>query len=42
MHDVSLQDGPDVRPLDHAALAFIMEKTRRLTTQLTGDVPFNI
>jgi hypothetical protein len=39
MHDVSLWDGPDVRPLGHAALAFIMEKTLRLTTPLTGDVP---
>jgi hypothetical protein len=39
MRDVSLRDGPDVRPLGHAALAFIVEKTRRLTTPLTGDVP---
>jgi hypothetical protein len=39
VHDVSLRDGPNVRPLGHAALAFIVEKTRRLTTPLTGDVP---
>jgi hypothetical protein len=39
VRDVSLRDGPDVRPLGHAALAFIVEKTRRLTTPLTGDVP---
>jgi hypothetical protein len=39
MHDVSTRDGPDVRPLCHAALAFIVERTRRLTTPLTGDVP---
>jgi hypothetical protein len=38
MHDVSMRDGPDVRPLGHAALAFIVERTRRLTTPLTGDV----
>jgi hypothetical protein len=38
VRDVSLRDGPDVRPLGHAALAFIVEKTRRLTTPLTGDV----
>jgi hypothetical protein len=38
VHDVSLWDGPDVRPLGHAALAFIVEKTRRLTIPLTGDV----
>jgi hypothetical protein len=39
VRDVSLQDGPDVRPLGHATLAFIMDRTRRLTTPLTGDVP---
>jgi hypothetical protein len=39
VRDVSLRDGPDVRPLSHAALAFIVEKTRRLTTPLTDDVP---
>jgi hypothetical protein len=37
--DISLRDGPDVRPLGYAALAFIVEKTRRLTTPLTGNVP---
>jgi hypothetical protein len=30
---------PDVRPLGRAVSAFIAEKTRRLTIQLTGDVP---
>jgi hypothetical protein len=39
VRDVSLRDGPDVRPLGHAALAFIVDRTRRLTTPLTGDVP---
>jgi hypothetical protein len=39
VRDVSLRDGPDVRPLGHVALAFIVEKTHRLTTPLTGDVP---
>jgi hypothetical protein len=39
VHDISLRDRPDVRPLGHAALAFIMDGTRRLTTPLTGDVP---
>jgi hypothetical protein len=39
MHDVSLRDGPDVRPLGRAAPTFIAERTRRLTTPLTGDVP---
>jgi hypothetical protein len=39
VHDMNLRDGPDVRPLGHAALAFIAEKTRRLTTPLIGDVP---
>jgi hypothetical protein len=38
-YDVSMWDGPDVRPLGHAAPAFIVERTRRLTTPLTGDVP---
>jgi hypothetical protein len=39
MHDVSMRDGPDVKPLGHAALTFIMERTRRLTAPMTGDVP---
>jgi hypothetical protein len=39
MHDVSMWDTPDVRPLSRAALAFIVERTHRLTTPLTGDVP---
>jgi hypothetical protein len=30
---------PDVRPLGRAVSAFIMERTRRLSTLLTGDVP---
>jgi hypothetical protein len=38
-YDVSMRDGPDVRPLGHAAPAFIVERTRRLTTPPTGDVP---
>jgi hypothetical protein len=39
VHNVSLWDGPDVGPLARIAPAFIAEKTRRLTTPLTGDVP---
>jgi hypothetical protein len=39
VRDVSLRDGPDVRPLGRTALAFIVVKTRRLTTPLIGDVP---
>jgi hypothetical protein len=38
-HDVSQRAEPDVRPLGHAISAFIAEKTRRLSTLLTGDVP---
>jgi hypothetical protein len=30
---------PDVRPLSRAVSAFIVERTRRLSTLLTGDVP---
>jgi hypothetical protein len=37
--DVSQQAEPDVRPLGRAVSAFIAEKTRRLSTPLTGDVP---
>jgi hypothetical protein len=37
--DISRRVEPDVRPLDHADSAFIAERTRRLTTLLTGDVP---
>jgi hypothetical protein len=37
--DVSLRAEPDVRPLGHAASAFIAEKTRRLSIPLTADVP---
>jgi hypothetical protein len=39
MQDVSVRDGPDIKPLGHAAPAFIVERTRRLATSLTGDVP---
>ena len=38
-YDVSMRDGPDVRPLGHAAPAFIVERMHCLTTPLTGDVP---
>jgi hypothetical protein len=37
--DVSQWTEPDVRPLGRAATTFIVEKTRRLSIQLTGDVP---
>jgi hypothetical protein len=37
--DVSQRAEPDVRPLGRAVSAFIVEKTRRLPTLLTGDVP---
>jgi hypothetical protein len=37
--DVSQRAEPDVRPLGRAVSAFIVEKTRRLTIPLTGDVP---
>jgi hypothetical protein len=37
--DISQRAEPDVRPLDRADSAFIMERTRRLSTLLTGDVP---
>ena len=37
--DVSQQAEPDVRPLGRAVSAFIAERTRRLSTLLTGDVP---
>jgi hypothetical protein len=40
MRDVSPWAEPDVRPLGRAVSAFIVEKTRRLTTPLTSDVPF--
>jgi hypothetical protein len=36
--DISQRAKPDVRPLKPCA-AFIAEKTRRLPTMLTGDVP---
>jgi hypothetical protein len=37
--DVSRRAEPNVRPLGRAVSAFIVEKTRRLTIPLTGDVP---
>jgi hypothetical protein len=37
--DVSQRARPDVRPLGRAVSAFIAERTRRLSTLLTGDVP---
>jgi hypothetical protein len=37
--DVSQRAGSDVRPLGRVVSAFITEKTRRLSTLLTGDVP---
>jgi hypothetical protein len=37
--DVSQRAEPDVRPLGHAASAFTVEKTRRLSIPLTDDVP---
>jgi hypothetical protein len=38
-HDVSQRVEPDARPLGRAVSAFITERTRRLSTLLTGDVP---
>jgi hypothetical protein len=37
--DVSQRAEPDVRPLGRTVSAFITERTRRLSTLLTGDVP---
>jgi hypothetical protein len=37
--DISQRAEPDVRPLDRADSAFITERTCRLSTLLTGDVP---
>jgi hypothetical protein len=37
--DISQRVGPDVSPLGRAVSAFIAERTRRLSTLLTGDVP---
>jgi hypothetical protein len=37
--DISQRVEPDVRPLDRVDSAFITERTRRLSTLLTGDVP---
>jgi hypothetical protein len=43
--DISQRAEPDVRPLGPTVSAFIAERTRRLSTLLTGDVPpsaFNV
>jgi hypothetical protein len=37
--DVSQRAEPNVRPLGHAASAFIADKVRRLSIPLAGDVP---
>jgi hypothetical protein len=37
--DISQRAEPDVRPLGRAVSAFIAERTRRLSTLLTGDMP---
>jgi hypothetical protein len=37
--DISQRAEPDVRPIGRAVSAFIAERTRRLSTLLTGDVP---
>jgi hypothetical protein len=37
--DVSQRAEPDVRPLGRVVSAFIAERTRRLSTLLTDDVP---
>jgi hypothetical protein len=37
--DISQRVEPDVRPLGRAVSALIAERTRRLSTLLTGDVP---
>jgi hypothetical protein len=37
--DVSQRAEPDVRPLGRAASAFIVDKARRLSIPLAGDVP---
>jgi hypothetical protein len=37
--DISHRAEPDVRPLGRTVSAFIVERTRRLSTLLTGDVP---
>jgi hypothetical protein len=38
-HDISQRTEHDVRPLDRTNSAFIAERTRRLSTLLTGDMP---
>jgi hypothetical protein len=39
VRDVSQKTGPDVRPLDCMVSAFIVDKPRRLSIPLAGDVP---
>jgi hypothetical protein len=38
-HDVSQRAEPNVRPLGRAASAIIVDKARRLSIPLVGDVP---
>jgi hypothetical protein len=38
-HDISQRAEPDVRPVSRTVSAFMAERTRRLPTLLTGDVP---
>jgi hypothetical protein len=38
-HDISQRAEPDVSPLGRTVSAFIAERTHRLSTLLTGDVP---
>jgi hypothetical protein len=40
--DISQRAEPDVRPLGRVVSAFIAERTHRLSTLLTGDVPLGI
>jgi hypothetical protein len=37
--DVNQRAEPNVRPLGHAAAAFIVDKARRMSIPLAGDVP---
>jgi hypothetical protein len=39
VRDISQRTEPNVRPLGRVVSAFIVERTRRLSTLLTGDVP---
>jgi hypothetical protein len=40
--DISQRAEPDVRPLSRAVSTFIAERTRRLPTLMSGDVPLSI